>query len=147
MKKVLTIFLCLVVIFAVLFVFFITNSDYNGLRKISVKQKFDGTTTITVKCVDFLRYKISTVDPDEKAYQGERLLTINDDLGDFVIKIVLQDACTTKHFRENFSAWTTYALDDSNLSFMYTYTPDHGIAIYIGSDEPIDSDKIVIKKF
>ncbi len=145
--SIISISLVLILVFALFLVSFITNSDYNGLRKISVKQKFDGTPTITLKCIDFSGYKVSAVDSDEKAYQGERLLPINNDLGDFVIKVVLQDADTAKPFREKFSTWTTYALDGSNFTFMYTYTPDHSIAIYIGSNKPIDADKIVIKRF
>ena len=119
--------------------------DYLGLRKISIQQKLDGNFAVFIKCTTLSGYTVSSVDEDEVAYWGERALPINDDLGQFVIKVTLQDTNVAPHFYKQFATWTTYKFDGTNVSFMYVCTPDHGIAIYIGSDEPISSDQIVIR--
>ena len=119
--------------------------DYFGLRKISIQQKLDGSSLILIKCTSLSGYTVSSVDADEVAYRGERAFPINDDLGQFVIKVTLQDTNISPRFYKRFDTWTTYRLDGTNISFMYVCNPDHGVDIYFGSDEPISDDKIVIR--
>ena len=119
--------------------------DYLGLRKISIQQKLDGSSLILIKCTSLSGYTVSSVDADEVAYWGERALPINDDLGQFVIKVTLQDTNVAPRFYKRFNTWTTHRLEGTNISFMYVCNPDHGVNIYFGSDEPISDDKIVIR--
>ena len=119
--------------------------NFLGLRKISIQQKLDGSSLILIKCTSLSGYTVSSVDADEVAYWGERALPINDDLGQFVIKVTLQDTNVAPRFYQRFDTWTTYRLDGTNISFMYVCNPDHGVNIYFGSNEPISDDKIVIR--
>ena len=129
-------------------VFVLGNPDLDnflGLRKIIIQQKLDGSSLILIKCTSLSGYTVSSVDEDEVAYWGERALPINDDLGQFVIKVTLQDTNVAPRFYKQVATWTTYKFDGTNVSFMYVCNPDHGVDIYIGSDEPISSDQIVIR--
>ncbi len=119
--------------------------NFLGLRKIIIQQKLDGSSLILIKCTSLSGYTVSSVDADEVAYWGERALPINDDLGQFVIKVTLQDTNVAPRFYKRFDTWTTYRLDGTNISFMYVCNPDHGVNIYFGSNEPISDDKIVIR--
>ena len=119
--------------------------NFLGLRKIIIQQKLDGSSLILIKCTSLSGYTVSSVDADEVAYRGERTFPINDDLGQFVIKVTLQDTNVAPRFYKRFDTWTTYRLDGTNISFMYVCNPDHGVNIYFGSDEPISDDKIVIR--
>ena len=147
MKKVFLIFLCSVVIFAVFAGIFLGAHDYHGLRKISARQKIDGTVLVTFKCFDFSGYSVTSVDATEKAYMGEKLLPINDDLGDFVIKILLCDTDVSKNFMHAYASWNTYQIDGTDLRFMYSYVDDHGVVVYIGSDQKITPEQISVKPF
>lgn len=73
--------------------------------------------------------------------------SINNDLGDYVVRVELYDAKPSNHFIENYSSWTTYKISDSDLTFMYAYTPDDGTAIYVGSNSPINVNDIAVKGF
>jgi hypothetical protein len=119
--------------------------NFLGLRKIIIQQKLDGSSLILIKCTSLSGYTVSSVDADEVAYRGERAHPINDDLGQFVIKVTLQDTNVAPRFYKRFDTWTTYRLDGTNISFMYVCNPDHGVNIYFGSNEPISDDKIVIR--
>lgn len=123
------------------------ESDYYGFHSISQKSNRDGTSTIYIKCSEVSGYSVEPVGSDEKAYQGERLVSIPDDLGDYVVRVNLYDADPSNHFAGKYSSWTTYKIDNSGLSFMYAYTPSdgHGTVIYIGSDAPIDVNDVVVK--
>ena len=129
-------------------IFVLGNPDLDnflGLRKIITQQKLDGSSLILIKCTSLSGYTVSSVDADEVAYWGERAFPINDDLGQFVIKVTLQDTNVAPRFYKRFDTWTTYRLDGTNISFMYVCNPDHGVNIYFGSNEPISDDKIVIR--
>lgn len=124
---------------------YVRSDDY-GFNKMSQKTNPDGTSTIYIKCTEFYGYSVEPVDLDEKVYKGEQLSSLNDDLGNYVVKVELHDADPSNHFSEKYSPWTTYKIDNSELSFMYTEIDTHGTAIYIGSDVPIDMN-VVVKGF
>ena len=124
------------------------RSDAYGWNKISQKTDRDGASTVYIQCSEFSGYSIEPVELDEKAYQGEWLVPINNDLGNYVVRVRLHDAKPSGHFVEAYSDWGTYKIGNSELSFMFAYSGgDHGCEIFIGSDTPINVDDIVIKGF
>ncbi len=120
-----------------------------GLWNISADKTRNSSYKIEIQCNDYRECTISAVGDDEKAYYGEQLMAINSDLGTYRIKVHLFDCWTVDEtFRETYKAWTTYELAGSgkNLRFMYAYTMGHGVLIYIGSDEPINSELLPTKR-
>ena len=118
---------------------------HTGLKNIYVKSHKNDTDKVYVRCIGYSSYSVDVASPDEKAYKGEHLVEINDDIGSNVIKVVFNDCNVTERFSKKYSSWTTYKLGNSELSFMWVYT-DHGVAIYIGSDSEINIDDISLIK-
>ena len=113
---------------------------FYGLNKICVK--FD---KVYVRCTEFYRYSVESVETDATAFKGEKECPINDDLGNYIIKVRFGDAEVAECFYNKYSPWTTYEIENSDLSFMYSYHADHGFEIFIGSDTPIEKSDIVVK--
>lgn len=109
---------------------------FYGIKDISANKMIGDSYKIEIKCNDYRQYEVTNVDNDEKAYCGEKLLSINQDLGKNIIKVHLFDSADPdESFYSTYRPWTTYELSgsDNQLRFMYCYS-DHGVLIYIGSD-------------
>ena len=116
---------------------FVPNHNFYGIKVISANKINDNSYNIEIRCNDYRRCEVSNVGYDQKAYCGEKLLSINNDLGKNLIKVELFDsACVDEAFAAIYKPWITYELSGSDnlLHFMYCYTPGHGVLLFIGSD-------------
>ena len=71
-------------------------------------------------------------------------MPINDDLGDYVVKVSFGDEDLSVRLKMRYFAWTTYRIGLSRFRFMYSRVGDHGFDLFIGSDTPIEEDDIVV---
>ncbi|MBQ8408069.1 MAG: hypothetical protein IJY39_04325 [Clostridia bacterium] len=122
-----------------------------GLLALAIQPYFYGLNQIGgsfdkvyITCTEFRNYSIETVGVDATAYMGERECTINGDLGYYILKVGFDDAEVSEGFYKMYSPWTTYKIENSELSFMYAYDSDHGFDIFIGADKPIEESNIVV---
>ena len=127
-----TLALPLVMLFAL-----VPNYNVYGIKGVSANKMKDNSYKIEIKCNDYRQCEVANVDNGQKAYCGERLLSINTDLGKNIIQVQLFDSpYADEAFAAIYKPWTTYELSgsDNQLRFMYCYTPEHGVLLYIGSD-------------
>lgn len=123
--------------------------NHRGIKQIAATEKKDRVFKIKIKCFDYRDCDVTKVEGEEKAYYGEKMRLINSDLGKSIIKVQLYDIeYVTKEFEEIYKPWTTYEVKGSNkqLRFMYCYTSDHGILVYIGSDMQLNSVELLHKR-
>ncbi len=147
LKHVLAVVLTLILVFTLLFaaLMIVINSEYLGFYKIEHRQ-VGSNSKINIYCIGHSNYSISRVSPDEEAVKGDGMFPINNDLGEHVIMVLLSDTEVADKLSEVYESWTTYKLGNSDFSFMYVSDISfHGVKIYIGSDEMIDTDTIVVK--
>ncbi len=123
----------------------ILNSEYSGFYKIE-HEEIRGSSKIYVYGIGYSNYYIEPVEVNEQAPKGDAMIPINDDLGDYVIRVRLSDSEVSKTIAEKYEEWTTYQLNDSSFYFMYASdSSTHAADIYIGSNEPIDINNISVK--
>ena len=116
------------------------ENEFYGIKTIEATAQQAGSYAIRIDCTSYRQFEISYADKNEEAYNGERKLPINSDLGEYVIKVHLMDTpYVSESFGEGHKIWTTYELTETGdqLRYMYCYTPDHGVLVYIGSDVPM----------
>ena len=102
---------------------------------------------VYLRCTEFHGYEVEKVDSDALSYRGERQMPINDDLGDYVVKVSFGDEDLSGRLKMRYFAWTTYRIGLSRFRFMYSRVGDHGFDLFIGSDTPIEEDDIVVIGF
>ena len=115
----------------------VPNYNVYGMKGILAYKMKGNSYKVEIKCNDYRQCEVENVDNNQKAYCGERLLRINNDLGKTIIQVQLFDSpYADEAFTAIYKPWTTYELSGSNnqLRFMYCYTPEHGVLLYIGSD-------------
>ncbi|MBQ6183536.1 MAG: hypothetical protein IJK33_06580 [Clostridia bacterium] len=116
------------------------ENEFYGIKTIEATAQQAGSYAIRIDCTSYRQFEISYADKNEEAYNGERQLPINSDLGEYVIKVHLMDTPNvSESFGKGHKIWTTYELTETGdqLRYMYCYTPDHGVLVYIGSDVPM----------
>ena len=110
-----------------------------GIYDVYASQTENGDYLIEIKYLGAYGVVITNFSSDEKIYRGEQLLNVNEDLGEYIVKIDVTDTEMSKKLLGKYSAWTTYDLNNSNgeLKFMWCYNLNHGISLYIGSSKQI----------
>ncbi len=106
------------------------------LNDISATQHFSHTHIyISVGVCE--RYIIEAVAQDEIVYKDTVPITIDSTLGKNIYRIKLLDVGNmASNFSNVYNSWEIYSLTDT-LNWMYTYSNDHALEIYVGSNESI----------
>ena len=136
------------VVLSVVSIFSLRFFGDTELQKVTVKKSGSDEFILTVSCLECEKYTVSRIDANETAAYGEEYRPINADLGANRMKVILCDSKVSDDFKEMYKPWTTYALEDSdgNANFMWCYTPDHGIAVYVGTEIQMNIEEGEFKK-
>ena len=129
------------------FVFPSPNPDL-GIDDIYASQQL-GRAKVYIRCSGYCKVSIDYAEIGQTAVLGDSSYPINDDLGKYIVRVHFASVDATKRFEKKYSDWTTSPLGNRGLSFMYVpwASGDCDTAIYIGSNEPIELDDIVIIGF
>ena len=122
----------------------LVRANNRGLTGIRTKTAKNGDVTAYVSCSGLSGYSVQAVGPETQAYNGERPLPVSV-LGSNVVCVALYDTNAADGFLKDYRAGTRYELPGTDLSFLFVFSDDHGVWVYIGSDAPLPADSVVVK--
>ena len=79
---------------------------------------------VVIDCVECERYTVEPAGKDDQIPIGEGRVPVNEELGEYMVKILLLDSGVNESFKEKYEPHVTYTLDGSGgrLRFMWYYT-------------------------
>ncbi len=100
--------------------------------------KHNGQIYINIEQIGCEEYSVRYAN-DEMISKGERYEKYDGSLGKNLIKIRLKDSKISTKLKDKYRTFQSYKLNDI-MKFMICPDNDHGIIIYVGSDETFDID-------
>lgn len=124
------------------------GKDVLGVQDIKMATDALGNNSLIVSYMGVERYSVRMMDEAEEEYtMGDYTSEYNGDLGKYRIEIMFYDSGSSVHFRELYPVGEVCEPEyndtmSQTLKFRCAYTPDHAFVIYVGSNEPINVEKI-----
>lgn len=121
-----------------------------SVKGIDVKSDRSDDITLAFKQVGCSGYSVKNLDEEEPIYiyVGERVLEYTDDLGEHRIKIVFSDIKSCEKLEQQFAPGETHVIEagGTKLNLMWHENTDHGMDIFIGSEENFSVEDVPFTK-
>lgn len=154
MKKHRTVILCIAVVLVMVVVagavFIMACMQPPSVKGINVNAGRSGDITLAFKQVGCSGYSVKNLGEEEPIYiyVGERVLEYTDDLGEYRIKIVFSDIKSCEKLAQQFAPGETHVIEagGTKLKLMWHENTDHGVDIFIGSEENFSVEDVSFTK-